>query len=188
MEIKRCKNGHYYDPSISSLCPICASIHTMDFDLDWEPVDAKDPRTWQDQLRILSGSSRIEKISSGSTCDVYRVEMAGKVYALKVMDCGSDENKLRCARYEIYIMEKLRTCRGVVHLVDSEILYSGAKAIVFAFGALRIAHRWGNAGYENSPACKRNIKGERVWISWISLKVVCWAALPVKRWASRLKK
>lgn len=154
MEIKRCKNGHYYDPSISSLCPMCASIHTMDFDLDWEPVDAKDPRTWQDQLRMLSGSSRMEKISSGSTCDVYRVEMAGKVYALKVMDCGSDENKLRCARYEIYIMEKVRTRVGLVHLIDSEILYSGAKAIVFL---LEEYARSFEDYYKNNPVTIRDV-------------------------------
>lgn len=122
MELKQCRNGHYYDASVSPVCPFCR---------DEKPMDGKDVSSWKDRVWMLRGCSIITKIGSGSTCDVYRVEKEGKRYALKVIDCGGDAGKLRNAQYEIYLMEKLHRCGSVLQLLDSEILYSGSRAIVF---------------------------------------------------------
>lgn len=146
MEIIACGKGHYYNPELYSSCPECAKLSSnpvglQDFsgpvDCGRRPetwsisLDARDSSTWKERLNILKNCSSIQKVSSGSTCDVYRVEKGGTCYALKVMDCGNDQNRLRRARYEIFLMEKLRDCRGVVHLADSEVLHSGETAIAF---------------------------------------------------------
>lgn len=94
-------------------------------------IEAKYMTSWCQELQIIAGFHRLKVIAHGSTCDVYRVEIQGKAYALKVMDCAEEEGKLRRAQYENFLMEKLRDCKGVVHLVDSEILYSGSNAVVF---------------------------------------------------------
>ena len=124
MELKVCENGHYYDASRMRSCPFCNTAAA-------DTPDAKNVDSWFSQVPFLRGCCQPEFLASGSSGDVYKVRKNDAVYALKVIDCGTDPQKLRSAQYEIFLMEKLRHCQGVVHLRDSYILRSGDRAIAF---------------------------------------------------------
>lgn len=83
------------------------------------------------KISFLNGLGEPEYVAAGSSGTVYRVKKGGQTYALKVIDCGQDPKKLRNAEYEIFLMERLRFCSGVVPLQNSEILSIDGHKVVF---------------------------------------------------------
>ena len=123
MDLKMCKNGHYYDADRHAACPFCnvePSIPTADH-----------VSSWVHRVPFLRDCTQPEFTAAGSHGKVYKVRKNGTVYALKVINCGSDPMKLRGAQYEIFLMNQLHQCKGVVHLIDSYILRTGSHAMAF---------------------------------------------------------
>lgn len=119
MEIVRCRHGHYYNAELYSECPECAKEANEILD------------SWFFQSALLYGLRQQEKLASGSTGTVYRVEKDGKTYALKVIDCGFNQQKFLRAQKELALMERLIHCRNVVPLIDSDTLLTVPDRVVF---------------------------------------------------------
>lgn len=72
----------------------------------------------------------IEFIGKGSVSSVYKIN-GEKSYALKVVECGNNEKVYFDVLKEIDIMRKLKSCKGVVHILDSDIIDENGCKIVY---------------------------------------------------------
>lgn len=104
MNLIRCRNGHFYDADRYRLCPLCS--------MPGEGLRDEIPQRFRNlgQIRLLG---------RGATSRVYRIDGAEPL-ALKVIDCGRDEEKFRSAGYEKNIMAWVGDCSRAVKLVDFE--------------------------------------------------------------------
>ena len=99
--MKKCINGHWYDSAEFVLCPFC------------EPELAV--QGVPDRFRVLGEFSYIGK---GSISKVYRIS-GEHDYALKIIECGTNEDSFRYSMHEIEVMKKLQGKRHTVQLCDS---------------------------------------------------------------------
>lgn len=105
MDLKVCDNGHFYDASCYSACPLCTGRGVLSLP------------DFPEAFRAL-GEARF--IGRGSTSEVYRIS-GGQEYALKMIPCGPDEEKYRRSLYELDIMKSLAGIPQAVQLCGSEV-------------------------------------------------------------------
>ncbi len=109
--LKQCINGHFFDSNIyPNGCPYCDPEYNL-------------PSKY-------SSLGRIKRIGSGTVGTVYKIDGA-KSYALKVISCGTDSNKLQNTMNELAVIQRLQHTKAAICVFDSFVQNENEERTVY---------------------------------------------------------